>query len=67
MWSWESGCSDCEWICGTGWLGGAVKAAELGKELWKLPARERGGGGYWPGEKAVVDRRAGEAVGEVTS
>jgi hypothetical protein len=50
-----------------GWLGGAVKAAELGKELWKLPARERGGGGYWPGEKAVVDRRAGEAVGEVTS
>jgi hypothetical protein len=46
---------------------GAVKAAGLGKELWKPPARERGGGGYWPGEKVVVDRRAGEAIGEVTS
>ena len=43
-----------------------MKAAELGKELWKPPARERGGGGHWPGEKAVVDRRAGEGVVEVT-
>jgi hypothetical protein len=43
-----------------------MKAAELGKELWKPPARERGGGGHWPGEKAVVDRRAREGVVEVT-